>query len=75
MPEKKKAELKKLEDDKIAIGIKAKQRLSGLGATEREYSQTTSGDIEENLLKQLGTSREVEALTNVINTNVAIQSK
>ena len=68
----KKAELKKLEDDKIAIGIKAKQRLSGLGATEREYSQTTSGDIEENLLKQLGTSREVEALTNVINTNIAI---
>lgn len=67
-----KANLRKIEDESIAIPIEAKQRLAGRGATTTEYAQTISGDIEENLLKQLGASRQVSAYTDILNTNIAI---
>lgn len=67
-----KTNLRKAQDEAIAIPIEAKQRLSGRGATTTEYAQTTAGDLEENLLKQLTASRQVESLTNIINTNTAL---
>lgn len=67
-----KENLKKAQDEEIAIPIEARQRLTGRGATATEYAQTTAGDLEENLLKQLTASRQVDSLTNIINTNTAI---
>lgn len=67
-----KTNLKKAQDEEIAIGIEAEDRLEGRGATITEYGQTTSGDLRENLLKQLTASRQVESLTNIINTNTAL---
>lgn len=67
-----KTNLKKAQDEEIAIGIEAEDRLEGRGATITEYGQTTSGDLRENLLKQLTASRQVESLSNIINTNTAL---
>jgi len=67
-----KANLKALEDRNIEIPIEATQELRGTGATLAEFEQTTTPRLERNALKSLSQSRNVEAMTNVINTNRSI---
>lgn len=66
------AQLRTVQDREIEIPIQERQNLRGRGATQTEFAQRTRPQLENNLLEQLATSRSVSALTDTINTNIAI---
>lgn len=65
-------ELRRVQDEEIAIPVRARQDLRGTGATVREFQQRTTPQLENNLLEQLTASRRVSSLTDIINTNINI---
>lgn len=56
----------------IEIPLEARQELRGRGATTTEFEQTTTPRLEDNLLKTIAQTRQVEALNSLVNTNLAI---
>lgn len=66
------AEQRRIEDREIEIPIEARQELRGRGATTREFAQTTTPRLESQALEALAASRNVSALTDTINTNIAL---
>lgn len=66
------AEQRRIEDRAIEIPIEARQQLRGRGATRTELAQTTAPRLENQALQALASSRNVSALTDTINTNIAL---
>lgn len=67
-----KTELRAAEDRDIEIPIEARQKLRGNQATKTEFSQETRPKLEDNLLRTLAATRNVSAMTDTINTNIAV---
>lgn len=66
------AEQRRIEDRAVEIPIEARQDLRGRLATQREFQQRTTPRLEDNALEALASSRQVSALTDLVNTNIAI---
>lgn len=64
------AELNDRQD--IEIPLEARAELRGRGATTTEYEQTTTPRLENNLLKTIAQTRQVEALNSLVQTNLSI---
>lgn len=67
-----KSQLKTATDEATAIPIRTRQSLRGTGATTQDFTNVSTPQLEDNLLQQLTSSRQVESLTQSINTNIAI---
>ena len=68
-----KAEQRRLEDRGIEIPLEKKAELRRVGgATQTEFRQMTGADIESNLLSTLAATRKTNALSETIQTNLAI---
>ena len=68
----KKAQLNKAKSMQISVPLEAEKRLTGRGATKREFEQTTYPELREATLAELKSSLETDKLTDRINTNIAI---
>lgn len=66
------SELQRLQDRNIEIPIETRQDLRGRGATRTEFAQTTTPQLERNALSSLATSRNLQAVNDIIATNTAI---
>lgn len=66
------AEQRRVEDREIEIPIEARGDLRGRGATRTEFGQTIAPRLENQALEALAASRRTSALTDAINTNIAI---
>ena len=67
-----KTRLSQLEAEETAIPIQARLDLSGRGATQTTFKQTTTPDLQRNALQALATGQQANALSNALNTNLAV---
>lgn len=67
-----KAEQRRIQDREIEIPIEARQDLRGRRATTTEFQQRTTPQLENQALEALAASRNVSALTDIVNTNLAV---
>lgn len=67
-----KAEQRRIQDREIEIPIEARQDLRGRRATLTEFGQRTAPQLENQALEALAASRRTSALTDIVNTNLAL---